>query len=160
MMVWFWLTPLFIEESTFPKKIQFLLAANPMFYVVRAYREILLHSAMPNLKDLAIAVASGVVAFAVGGLFFRYMKRGFADVNNRFGGNCFACHVKAKTEFDFFCEQTNGCDAVPFTRAMFGALQRTDPRCKNRPAVSAEDAQALKQLGELVKSLTSPGKTN
>ena len=80
MMVWFWLTPLFIEESTFPKKIQFLLAANPMFYVVRAYREILLHSAMPNLKDLAIAVASGVVAFAVGGLFFRYMKRGFADV--------------------------------------------------------------------------------
>lgn len=80
MMVWFWLTPLFIEESTFPQSIRFLLAANPMFYVVRAYREILLHSAMPSLRDLGITVTSGVVAFTVGGLFFRYMKRGFADV--------------------------------------------------------------------------------
>jgi predicted ATPase len=29
---------------------------------------------------------------------------------------------------------------------MFGALQRTDPRCKNQKPVSAEDAQALKEL--------------
>ena len=85
-------------------------------------------------------------------------KRGFAEVNNRFGGNCFACHVKAKPEFDFVCEQGHGCDAVPFTRPMFGALQRTDPRCKNNKPVSAEDAQALQQLGELVKSLPSAKK--
>jgi len=37
---------------------------------------------------------------------------------------------------------------------MFGALQRTDPRCKGSEQVSAEDAEALKQLGELVKALT------
>jgi hypothetical protein len=79
-------------------------------------------------------------------------KRGFAEVNNRFGGNCFACHVKARPEFDFVCEKDHGCDPVPFTREMFGALQRTDPRCKN-PPVSAEDQKALQQLGELVKSL-------
>ena len=36
---------------------------------------------------------------------------------------------------------------------MFGALQRTDPRCKSQNPVSAEDAQALKELDELVKSL-------
>jgi hypothetical protein len=42
---------------------------------------------------------------------------------------------------------------VPFTRAMFGALQRTDPRCKNNPPLSAEDKKALQDLGELVKSL-------
>jgi hypothetical protein len=35
-------------------------------------------------------------------------KRGFAEVNNRFGGNCFACHVKAKPEFDFVCEKDHG----------------------------------------------------
>jgi len=36
---------------------------------------------------------------------------------------------------------------------MFGALQRTDPRCKGQKPVSAEDAQALKDLDEVVKSL-------
>lgn len=87
-------------------------------------------------------------------------KRGFAEVNNRFGGNCFACHVKAKAEFDFVCEEGHGCDPVPFTRAMFGALQRTDPRCKNNGPVSAEDAKALEQLNDLVKTLTSGAKTN
>jgi len=63
-------------------------------------------------------------------------------VNNRFGGNCFTCHVKAHAEFDLVCDNDHGCDPIPITRAMSGALQRTDPRCKN-PPVSAEDAAAL-----------------
>jgi hypothetical protein len=80
--------------------------------------------------------------------------RGFQDVNNRFGGNCFTCHVKARQEFDLVCDNSHGCDPVPFTRAMSGALQRTDPRCKN-PPVSAEDAAALTQLGVIVKALAA-----
>ena len=80
--------------------------------------------------------------------------RGFAEVNNRFGLNCFTCHVKARPEFDFICETEHGCDPIPVTKAMFGALQRTDPRCKGSDQVSAEDAEALRQLGELVKALT------
>jgi hypothetical protein len=80
--------------------------------------------------------------------------RGFAEVNNRFGLNCFTCHVKARPEFDFICETEHGCDPIPVTKAMFGALQRTDPRCKGSEQVSAEDAEALRQLGELVKTLT------
>jgi ABC-type polysaccharide/polyol phosphate export permease len=77
---WFWLTPIFIDEVSFPKRARVLLYVNPMFYVVRAYRTVLLDSAMPNLGDLGIAAAYGVAAFTLGGLFFRYMKRGFADV--------------------------------------------------------------------------------
>ncbi len=80
--------------------------------------------------------------------------RGFAEVNNRFGLNCFTCHVKARPEFDFICETEHGCDPIPVTKAMFGALQRTDPRCKGSDQVSAEDAESLRQLGELVKTLT------
>jgi hypothetical protein len=80
--------------------------------------------------------------------------RGFQDVNNRFGGNCFNCHVKAHQEFDLVCDNSHGCDPIPFTRAMSGALQRTDPRCKN-PPVSAEDAAALGQLGAIVKALAA-----
>lgn len=77
---WFWLTPIFIEEHSFPEKARFLLVANPLYYVVRAYRAALLYSSMPSLQDLAIAVAYGLTVFIAGGLFFRYMKRGFADV--------------------------------------------------------------------------------
>ncbi|MBC7602598.1 MAG: hypothetical protein H7255_08065 [Ramlibacter sp.] len=80
-------------------------------------------------------------------------KLGFAGVNNHFGGNCFACHVKARPDFDFICEQDHGCDAVPFTRAMFGAVQRPDSRCKSSAPMSAQDKEVLAQLGELVKSL-------
>jgi hypothetical protein len=78
--------------------------------------------------------------------------RGIQDVNNRFGGNCFNCHVKARPEFDLVCDVNHGCDPIPVTRAMSAALQHTDPRCKN-PPVSAEDAAALAQLGAIVKAL-------
>jgi hypothetical protein len=77
-------------------------------------------------------------------------KRGFADVVNRFGGNCFGCHVAARPEWDLVCEADHGCAPIPLTRAMSGALQRTDPRCDNLP-VSAEDSEALRQLNEVLK---------
>jgi hypothetical protein len=77
-------------------------------------------------------------------------RRGFVDVVNRFGGNCFGCHVAARPEWDLVCESGHGCAPIPLTRDMSGALQRTDPRCQN-PPVSAKDAAALKQLNELIK---------
>jgi hypothetical protein len=80
--------------------------------------------------------------------------RGFVEVN-RFGGNCFGCHVKARPEWDLVCDNSHGCDPIPITRAMSGALQRTDPRCKKQAPVSAEDAAALTQLGEIVKAINA-----
>ncbi len=77
-------------------------------------------------------------------------KRGFADVVNRFGGNCFGCHIKARPEWDFVCETGHGCDPIPITEPMLRALQHTDPRCPGADQVSPEDAAALKQLAEIV----------
>jgi lipopolysaccharide transport system permease protein len=77
---WFWFTPIFIDESKFPKRIRFLLEWNPLYYLVRAYRAVLLYATMPSLRDFAMALVFGLGMFVVGGLFFRYMKRGFADV--------------------------------------------------------------------------------
>lgn len=56
-------------------------------------------------------------------------NRGFVDVINRFGGNCFACHVKALAQWDLICEKDHGCDPVPLTAEMILELQQTDPRC-------------------------------
>ena len=76
-------------------------------------------------------------------------KRGFAEVNNRFGKNCFACHAPAREPWDFVCESNHGCEAIPIDHKMTGALQRSDPRCG--PAVPEEgDTLALLKLRAMV----------
>jgi hypothetical protein len=81
--------------------------------------------------------------------------RGFVEVVNRFGGNCFTCHIRARPQWDLVCDTTHGCDSIPITIAMTGALQRTDPRCKNPGPASAEDAAALEQLAIVVKAMAA-----
>lgn len=61
-------------------------------------------------------------------------KRGFAEVNNRFDKNCFACHAAARPEFDLICEKNNGCEKLPIPQHVIIALQKTDPRCKTSDA--------------------------
>jgi lipopolysaccharide transport system permease protein len=77
---WFWLTPIFIFENQFPPQYRALLYANPLFYVVRAYRQVLLSTTMPGWTDVGLLAAFGLTAFFLGGLVFRHLKRGFADV--------------------------------------------------------------------------------
>ncbi len=71
--------------------------------------------------------------------------RGFADVVNRFDGNCFACHVKARPEWDMICEQDHGCDPIPLTPVLVRAIQKTDPRCEPA-ALTEEEMTALQAL--------------
>jgi hypothetical protein len=73
--------------------------------------------------------------------------RGFADVVNRFGGNCFACHVKAEPKWDMICETGHGCDPIPLTADMTRVLQKADPRCDTSKALTPEDIELLKALG-------------
>ena len=75
---WFWMTPIMIAEDKVPYRV--LLTANPMYYAVRLYRQALFTSKLPDWGDVAKLALSGAVVFVAGGLFFRYMKRGFADV--------------------------------------------------------------------------------
>jgi lipopolysaccharide transport system permease protein len=77
---WFWTTPIFIQSKDFPEWAKPALKLNPLAYAVDAYRALLLGTRIPNLRDLAVVAAYGVAAFVIGGLFFRHLKRGFADV--------------------------------------------------------------------------------
>jgi len=79
----------------------------------------------------------------------RINKRGTTDVVNQLGGNCFECHRTAAPQWDLVCETDHGCAPLSVTPAMIRALQRTDPRCNN--PISPEDADALKQLKEVLK---------
>ena len=79
----------------------------------------------------------------------RIHKRGVAEVNNRFGKNCFSCHVPARAPWDFICESGHGCDPIPINHAMTGALQRSDPRC-GPSVLQPGDTVALWQLKAMV----------
>jgi ABC-type polysaccharide/polyol phosphate export permease len=83
MTLWFWATPILLPEDKLQSKIGkwavLLLGANPLAYVVRGYRELLLGHTIP-LADVVSTAGFAVSAFVVGGLIFRYLKRGFADV--------------------------------------------------------------------------------
>ncbi len=74
---WFWMTPIMIAEDRVPRLVKLL---NPMYYAVRLYRQALFTSKLPDWRDLAKLALSGAAVFLAGGLFFRYMKKGFADV--------------------------------------------------------------------------------
>ncbi len=84
LTAWFWLTPIFLFEdmfvSRFDGRLSLLLKLNPLVYVVRGYRDSILANQFPAWQDLAILSVFALAAFLVGGLFFRYSKRGFADV--------------------------------------------------------------------------------
>jgi ABC-type polysaccharide/polyol phosphate export permease len=80
LTLWFWATPIFISEQQIPRRFHFVINSNPLSFVVRAYRDRLLTDRWPNLVELAIISIYAACTFVVGGLFFRHLKRGFADV--------------------------------------------------------------------------------
>ncbi|MGB0494963.1 MAG: hypothetical protein ACPGJI_01310 [Kangiellaceae bacterium] len=77
-------------------------------------------------------------------------KRGFADVVNRFGGNCFACHIKAEPKWDLICETGHGCDPIPLTPDMISVIQKTDPRCEKNEHLNAKEIEAAGILKKMM----------
>ena len=73
-------------------------------------------------------------------------KRGFVDVVNRFGGNCFGCHIKAKPQFGLVCEGTHGCDPIPLGKDMLALLQKTDPRCDDNETLTPVEQKKMQML--------------
>lgn len=84
LTLWFWATPILIREDQVRRAGTWalvLMNLNPLTYFVRAWREALLGYRIPLLIQWGwISAAFAIAVFVVGGLFFRYMKRGFADV--------------------------------------------------------------------------------
>jgi ABC-type polysaccharide/polyol phosphate export permease len=77
---WFWLTPIMVAATMIPQRYRWILRFNPMYYAVELYRKAFFTSRFPEWRELGVLVLCGIGAFVAGGLFFRYVKRGFADV--------------------------------------------------------------------------------
>jgi len=80
LSLWFWITPIFIDLEQIPERLRFLPSLNPLSFLVRAYRDRILTHRLPDLTEfLMLAVWAGA-AFVAGGLVFKHLKKGFADV--------------------------------------------------------------------------------
>ena len=73
-------------------------------------------------------------------------KRGFVDVVNNFGCNCFACHIQARPEWDLVCEHGHGCEPLKLSQEMITAIQKTDPRCEDNPELNDGEKRTLEKL--------------
>ena len=80
LTAWFWLTPVFLPEVFYRDRFAFVLDWNPLRYVVLGYRGSILGGRLPDPAQLAALAAVALGACAAGGLFFRRVKRGFADI--------------------------------------------------------------------------------
>ncbi len=68
-------------------------------------------------------------ALSVSGGTTTIQARGVEDVENSFGGNCFACHSQAEPAWDLICEDSHGCDPLQISDGIIMNLQQNDSRC-------------------------------
>jgi len=80
MLGWFFFTPIFYSSSIVPPQILTVLKFNPMYHIVDGYRLTLLTGRLPSGWDFFYLVTISFLTFGLGGLFFRKLKPGFAEV--------------------------------------------------------------------------------
>lgn len=80
MMAWLFLTPIFYSERIIPHVVLPVLRLNPMFQIVDGYRFALLKGAFIPFHDFITVSITCFATFAVGGVFFRRLKSGFAEI--------------------------------------------------------------------------------
>jgi len=80
LTLWFFLTPICYPEESLPANAKLILALNPFFLLVRAFRDVLLGGRAPDLLQYVVLCSVGAAAFLVGYSVFHRMRRSFADL--------------------------------------------------------------------------------
>ncbi len=80
MMGMFFFTPIFYSPSIVPESVLPLLKLNPAYHLVFGYRYALLAGKMLPWQDMAYLAATSCFVYGLGGLIFRKLKPGFAEV--------------------------------------------------------------------------------
>lgn len=80
LMAMFYFTPIFYSPSILPDHFVFYLKLNPMYHVVEGYRNALLIGKGIPIKDFCYLLGSSLLILSLGGLIFRKLKSGFAEI--------------------------------------------------------------------------------
>jgi lipopolysaccharide transport system permease protein len=74
------LTPIFYPAEMVPDRFRWVLTFNPLYYLVEAYRALVLEQRFPATADIAILAGVAVSAFVLGHWVFQRAKPVFVDV--------------------------------------------------------------------------------
>jgi homopolymeric O-antigen transport system permease protein len=80
LTLWMFLTPIFYPAELMPQRYVWILYVNPMYYVVQAYRDVILEGHSPQALRMLVLGAIAMVCFVLGYWFFRRSKHAFVDV--------------------------------------------------------------------------------
>jgi lipopolysaccharide transport system permease protein len=80
LTLWFFLTPICYPVESLPAPALAILSRNPMFTLVRGYRDVFLEGRRPDLGSLSILLIVSAFIFFAGHAWFYKLRRSFADV--------------------------------------------------------------------------------
>lgn len=78
-MAWQFLTPVMYPMDQVPERIRWVFSANPMTYVITAYRDILYDGKLPRLETLLSAAVLGLAMLLAGWAVFYHLQRRFVE---------------------------------------------------------------------------------
>lgn len=78
--VMLFLSPVFFPLNALPEKIQPLIMANPLTFIIEQARDVLILGKLPDAQGLGIYTAVAVIMAWVGFAWFQKTRKGFADV--------------------------------------------------------------------------------
>jgi ABC-type polysaccharide/polyol phosphate export permease len=80
LTIWFFATPICYPESQVPAAAAMILTKNPIFLLVRGYRDTLLYAHPPALGSLWKLWLLAAVVFVLGHACFYKLRKSFADL--------------------------------------------------------------------------------
>jgi ABC-2 type transport system permease protein len=70
LSAWMYLTPIFYPVSVVPDYVKTIIYANPMYYFVEAFRDIVLYSKLPDLQTNIACLSFSALSILLGMLIF------------------------------------------------------------------------------------------
>lgn len=78
-MLWFYVTPIVYSVEAVPEQFRYIMALNPMYQIIRAYRDILYFSIVPQIRTLIWCFAAALIVLVIGAFVFRSLKDHFVE---------------------------------------------------------------------------------
>jgi ABC-2 type transport system permease protein len=78
LMAWFYLSPVVWTENMLPQEFAWIVRLNPMYYLIRIFRQALYFGTVASWKELALAGTLSVLVLLLGWIFFASKADEFA----------------------------------------------------------------------------------